>query len=264
VTLTKVIRNIKRNNSLLITNKVEAWLAKEGDNLGITDTDDLDRLVRLAVGVADNSDRSKRFGASSRGTCERRQVLAYLGLPVARLRDPSLQNIFNDGTFRHIRWQLMGMAAGVFTDVEVKMKLDDWRLGISMDAINEDELWVFELKGARYLPMSEADISEAHMLQMHTYLFATGWDRAVYLVEDKATQQWKEIVVRRNNAYVDKVRRELERLNEAVEEEVLPPVLPECAVRKGEYKKCVYGPWCVKHAAEGDTWLGNGSWEDDD
>lgn len=262
--LVKTIKNIKRREETVITHKLEQWLSSPaGERLGLENDDDYKLLTNLLGQSSVNAVRSGRFGASSRGMCHRRQIFAFLGLPVLVIRDPTLQNIFNDGTFRHVRWQLMLMKAGLVTDVEVPLKLPEWRLGISMDAVNDDEEWVFELKGTSLsittLTRPE-NISEAHLLQIHTYLFATGWDMAIYLAEAKAGQYWKEVVVHRDEKYIRKVKRELNQLNECVEDEILPPILPEAHKRKGECRECPYRAGCIEIDAQGDPWPGDGQW----
>lgn len=264
--LVKTIKNIKKRSDLIITPKLEVWL-QGGNGLGVDNEEDLKLAASLLMASKANDKRDGRFGASSRGMCKRRQVFAFLGMPGGMLIEPQLQNIFNDGTFRHIRWQLMLKKAGIVTDVEVPFQVPEWRLGLSMDAVNEDDEWVFELKGtsANISGLVEPqNISEAHLLQIHTYLFATGWDRAVYLAESKMSQQWAEVVVPRDEQYIRMVKRELNELNEAVEDEQLPEVLPDCRTKKGQqYRDCPYKAWCIEWSTKGDEWPRSRSWEQD-
>lgn len=200
MSLVKAIRNIKRRQDLIITPRLELWLEIDGGSMGFGDDQTYDEVVRLFRASQRNAQRSQRFGASSRGSCHRKQVYGYLGMRQAQWIDAHLQNIFNDGTWRHVRWQMMGLAAGVFTHVEFQYSLPDWRLGLSMDAINYNEEWVFELKGtgSNINAMAKPEhIPPHHLLQIHTYLFATGWDRAVYVAEAKQSNHWSEIVVPR-------------------------------------------------------------------
>lgn len=262
--LVQTIRNIKKREKLLVTPGIEDWLASPaGALLGLETEEDFALLRRLALASKDNSKRSGRFGASARGTCQRRQIFAFLGMPVSSMMDSRLQNIFNDGTFRHIRWQLMGMKAGVFTDVEVRLGLPDWRLGISMDAIDDRVPYVFELKGTSMNISSmrhTENIPYPHVLQTHTYMFATGWDLAIYLPESKSSQDWQEVHVRRDEKVIREVKRELNQLNGAVDDEILPTIQPECSKKKGDYKQCPYARQCLAQEAKGDPWPDDGQW----
>lgn len=258
-----------RRGGLVVTPLLEDWLqSKAGDKMGVEDDDDLALASRLLAASQDNSKRDGRFGASSRGTCHRAQIYGFLGLPRAQVIGYQLQNIFNDGTFRHIRWQLMLMKAGIVTDVEVPFKVPDWRLSTSLDAENDAHPWLLELKGVgggksiTHVKNVE-DIPQAHMLQMHTMLFATGWPLAIYIQEAKATNGWTEVLVPRDEAIINEVRVELDILNTAVEDKTIPHIQEACKRKQGDYKQCPYGALCLRHHSQDSPWLDNGRWEDD-
>lgn len=255
MTLIKTIRNITKQETGIITARMERYF-EECPELEVRTQEEVDLLVRL-MSPSQNSIRHGRFGASSRGTCERRQVFSYLGMPSARLPDPRLKNIFWDGKLRHIKWQLMGLQAGVFTHVEHPVSIPEWRSTISLDALNDDEGWLFELKGSSNF-LGTMEVPYNHLLQIHTYFLFTGWDTCVYVIEDKRTQEWREIVVRKDHLIMGKVERELERLNTAVEEEALPEIKDECYRKKGEYRDCPYAAQCLRHEDHGDPWPGDG------
>jgi hypothetical protein len=188
--------------------------------------------------------------------CHRRQVYAFLGLPGGKFIEPQLQNIFNDGTFRHIRWQLMGMKAGIFTDVEVPFKAPEWRLSTSLDGENDTHPWLFELKGwgmgkSIASLKNPENIPLPHMLQMHTMMFATGWDMAIYVAENKGSNNWAEVIVHRDEGLINEVRDELDILNTAIEDQAFPPIQEACRFKKGDYRDCPYGARCLKHHSQG-------------
>lgn len=257
--LTRVLKSIKRGESLIITPRIDQWLVQHPEGL-LLDEDGLAVLERLVTRTA-SGERSGRFGASSLGTkCPRQQVYSYLGMPTTGMRDPFTQNLFNDGTWRHIRWQLMGLQAGVFTHVEWPVAVPQLRLKTSLDALNVDEGWFFELKGDRNWTRSMDGIPDGHNMQIHACFLATGWDVCVYVMEDKTTQQWKEIIVRKDKAIIQRVRKELAILNESVEHQRLPPVLQACKEKAGYYPSCPYGPQCLAQSAVGDEWPTLGAW----
>lgn len=247
----KTVRNLKKNE-LLITPRVTEFLIK---NPNMIISDENAEVLRTIVTDNSNSVRHGRFGASSRGTCLRQQIFKYLGMPGKAGLDPILHNIFLDGTWRHIRWQMMGLEAGFFTHVEVPAAKPKLRLSISIDALNQDEEWLFELKGASRMPN---EVPEKHLLQIGTYFLVTGYEKAVYLVEDKRSQDWKEWVVYRDPKIMKSVEEELDALNEAVEHRKLPAALPGAASGKeGECKTCPFQPWCHQ---QGSRYPGDGQW----
>jgi hypothetical protein len=246
------IKRIKaaKEHGYLVTPRIDQWLVDHPE--GIVVPPELMPVVERLLS-SPNSDRSARFGASGRGTCLRRQVFTFLGMPGLRTIDPVQANLFNDGTWRHIRWQLMGLLAGVFTDVEVTHALPQYNLRISTDGENVDEGFGFELKGSSVMrKIMEEGIPDYHMLQIHTYFVATGFDTFVYVAEDKQRQTWIERIIKQDKVWMRRVKEELNALTDSVEDRQLPKILPACRAGKGEdFRECPYSATCP---AQGNKW----------
>lgn len=250
MTLTKLLRDVN-NPNLLITPKLDLWLAR---NPSLVLSDEHANLLKSLVTSNENSDRTARFGASSRGICERSQVFTYIGIPKRVKLDTSLHNIFLDGTWRHLRWQFTLLTAGLVTDIEVKRRVEDYRLGTSVDAVNWEGIdgsgpFGLELKGAgAFTKIAKGEIPEKHLLQMHTMFIAfPELDFFIYVAEDKRYQDWKEIRVERDKRLIVAVKNELERLNDAVSNKQLPSILPECVHGKGKtFRDCPYRDRCLR------------------
>jgi hypothetical protein len=258
-TLSAQIKRIKQNQARIITPRIDRWLIEHPEGIVIPDNTVWNRRVmRLLAGA--NSDRTARFGASGRLTCERRQVFSYLGMPQLRSHDPVQQNLLNDGTFRHIRWQLMGMLAGVFTEVEVVYRKPEWNLKVSLDAENDKEGFGVELKGMSFMQkLLDEGISDYHMGQVHSCMLATGYDTFIYIAEHKQHQDWIEHVIHRDEAWIRKVKVELNALSDSVDDQRLPPPLPACKAHKGDdWNRCPYSTWCLAQR----TWPVGGEWDD--
>lgn len=254
MTFAATIKRIKRAETLLVTPRIEEFLRTNPEGV-IWDEAGFALFREIVERGKGNEDRSNRFGASSRGTCLRKQVFTYLGMPSTRLIDPETQNLFNDGKWRHIRWQMMGVQSGALTHAEWPAALPKYRLKVSIDGVNADERFIFELKGDRRWSRVLDGVPDDHALQIHTMFLATGWDTAVYLVEDKASQQWREVIVRKDRAVMARVRNELEELNEHVEQRRLPPVLSACEAHEGPYRTCPFAVPCLERKrARGDDW----------
>jgi hypothetical protein len=262
VALAKTMKSLLRIDDLLMTPVIEDWLRRVPEGV-IWDDEGL-RLWQDLVTKADrNSQRAGRFGASSRGTCHRRQVFVYLGMPGTRLIDPETQNLFNDGKWRHLRWQMMGLQSGILTHAEYPATLPQYRVKVAMDGLNANDSWLFELKGDRRSSRLMDGDPDDHLLQIHTMFLVTGWDVASYVVEDKASNTWRERIVRRDPVIIRRVKDELEELNEHVERRNLPDVLPACLSKEGPYRSCAFGPRCLeRHYQDGNTWPDvAGDWE---
>lgn len=264
--LGQLIKSVKRGqgSSLLVTPRVEEFLRQNPEGMLLNDdgTDLADETKELVEQImrrafVGNSDRSGRFGASSRGKCQRAQMWTYLGMPSRRVIDPELLNLFNDGKFRHLRWQVMGVQSGALTHAEYPLRNNKYRLTSSVDGLNSVEGFLFELKGDRNMARLlniEGGVVEEHSLQIHTMLMMTGWDVASYVMEDKASQQWREIVVRRDPKIINAVRKELEELNEHVEQRTLPEPLAACKAKEGPYRQCPFAKPCIERWEQGNAY----------
>jgi CRISPR/Cas system-associated exonuclease Cas4 (RecB family) len=228
-----------------VTPKLTGWLANHSEGVVVTDEMGEELLKKL---TAAGGSRAYAFHPSQMYQCKRRQVFDYHDVPSVRSFNPQLQNIFNDGTWRHIRWQIMLMNAGILTDVEVSVDMPKYRLQGSMDGIHETtkEKWMFELKGtSQFKTIENSGVTEAHKKQVQAYLLATGYDLAVVIYEDKSVQKWKEFEVQRDENTIKEIVEILEELNLSIDNDELPEVLNECKQGKGAtFNACPYGSIC--------------------
>jgi hypothetical protein len=252
ISLSNLIKATKQPNTI-ITPKLNEWLMVHGDEA--IPPEIMEILIPLMT--TPPRERSKSFSSSSAGFCHRRQVLGYLGIQTIGAIDPQLQNIFNDGKWRHLRWQAMLLQAGLLDDVEFPLVWKKMRSRGTMDGhgvVGDDhprndwrgKEYGFELKGvsAWQFPRLKKDdeIKEDHLNQVNRYFLMSGLDLFIILYEDKSTQAWWEWVIEPDEQIMEEQREELEILNQSVDDKVLPPVLPSCRARTGpQFKECPYG-----------------------
>lgn len=266
MSLGSTIKSIKAagKSDLIVTHKVEEFLRLNPEGMLLNDegTDLHDDTKQLVLGIMQrafvgNSDRSGRFGSSSRGKCLRAQMWTFLGMPSRKIMAPETLNLFNDGKYRHLRWQVMVVQSGAMTHAEYPLKLEKYRMTSSMDALNAYDSVLFELKGdrnmSRLLEIS-GGVVEEHNLQIHSMFLMTGWDIASYVMEDKSTQNWREIVVRRDPKIIAIVRQELEVLNQHVEDKSIPGPLPACTRKEGPYRTCPFAKPCIERWEQGNVY----------
>ena len=122
--LTKVLRAVKQSD-LIITPDLTRFLLKT-PNFDVEPW--IADLIRDLL-VKKQRDRTGSFSSSAAGQCGRKQLFQYLGVDPGGMTDPQLQNIFFDGTWRHLRWQAMLLQAGILTKVETML---DWPAKRSM------------------------------------------------------------------------------------------------------------------------------------
>lgn len=261
--LVKTIKGLKLGE-LILTPDIERYLATHAHMILTQET--VETVVIPALTRDDNGPASRmgRFGGSSRGKCLRRQVFSYLGVetePDMAMVDTKGNNILIDGTWRHIRWQAMLWQEGLIDRVEVKGRVPELRLGVSLDGARGDEFGL-EIKGHHrfnYERVVSDGTPDGHLLQIVTYsIVFPQFERWIYFSENKNDQDYKEIVLRTDELpakIVALVRNELELLNNAVEDEKLPAIRTECKDAKSkERKRCPYGSVCLGTHSEHQQW----------
>ena len=250
----KAMLRTHRRGDLIITKPVEQWLNEHPEGLIL----DRKLAMRLADMVqAQPRNRQGLWSASAAGSCARAQMFSYMGAPAAYRLDPRMQNIFNDGTWRHLRWQMMLLTMGVLDDVEVPVYNPDLHLRGTMDGIgkldNGDE-WGWELKSIYSLSAVEAGPKPEHLLQVHSYFISRPTIKKFSLVyEDKRTNIFREFVVEPDLNLLAEVRATFDFLNDSLDREELPDVIADCEKGKGQtFDGCSYRTFC----------LGCASWEE--
>lgn len=200
--------------------------------------------------------RTRSFAGSASGSCTRAQIFQYLGMPVPPTDvDAQLQQIFNDGKFRHIRLQAQMMQAGIIELGAMEYPLPwpekrsmgtaDGNGIVPMDHIHTSWRGLsfgLEIKGASTWIAKVMKEPDKYMPQVHRYFLAGGFDLFVIYVEDKNTQESREWVIEPDPNWLEMSREELDELNRHVDEKTLPNKLPACVDKSGPlYKKCPYG-----------------------
>jgi hypothetical protein len=241
--LKQAVRFAKMNTK--ITPRLTPWLVSNPNGVRIT-KDEVATKVMEILRPSITKSRAGAFHPSQLYQCPRAQVFGYFDAPSLRSYDPQLQNIFNDGHFRHLRWQIMLLEAGILTDVEVAVHVPQIRLEGSIDGVNAMEDWMFELKGtSQFRTVQNGNAMPAHIKQVHAYLLASGLKEAVIIYEDKSSQQWSEILIEKNPVIIDEIKEILDGLNSAIDNNKLPERLEECENQKGAtYNSCSYSEIC--------------------
>lgn len=244
MSLAKHIKIAKRNTT--ITPKLMGWLSSH-DGVRLEDPITTERVLQILA--PSEHDRSGVFHPSQLYECERKQLFEFDGLKPGNKRyDPTLQNLFNDGHFRHLRWQIMLLNAGILTDIEVAVSIPEFRLAGSMDGANFRDGWMFELKGtSQFSTVLANGAMPAHVKQVHAYLLASGLEKALIVYEDKSSQQWHEIEVRKDQEMIDEIASILTRLNYAIETDQLTEMLDECKNQTGRFARCPYASVCSSY-----------------
>lgn len=241
--LKKAIRMARYNTR--ITPKLQGWLVNHPNGVHITTPETMEVVKGILMPEVSKS-RAGAFHPSQLYTCPRAQVYGFHGVETTRQFNPQLQNLFNDGHFRHLRWQITLLEAGILTRVEVPVYNDDLRLEGSIDGVNDNEKWIFELKGtSQFKQIQQRGAMSAHIKQVHAYMLASGFDSAVIVYEDKSTQDWAEMPIDKDPKIIKELWEILEELNHAINTGEFPEAYEDCKNQTGStFNNCPYSSIC--------------------
>jgi hypothetical protein len=222
-------------------------------------------------------DRTASFSGSSAGACLRAQEFGFLGVeaPFETLPSADLIGIYDDGRWRHLRWQANLLTAGLLTHIEFPLDWPAKRSKGSMDGLglvkpdHPNIRWRglsygFELKGmhgypfARIAKQPNPKPLDKHLNQVQRYFLVSGVDLFVVVYECKLTQRTLEWVIEPDAAAMEEQMDELEALNAAVDARHVHGQLQSCERRKGPaWEACPYagrGGICETWRDRGTKW----------
>lgn len=250
--LNKVVRAAKLYESQIVTHRLNMFLM-QNPNLVLDDW--VADLIREQL-VKQPRDRAKSFSSSAAGNCLRKQIFDYIAVDTDGVNEPQLQNVFYDGTWRHLRWQATLLQAGILTHIEFPLHWEAKQSKGTMDGLgvvpsdHPNQSWRglefgFELKGMNTYgfkgSQSSNAINEKHLDQIHRYFLSGGFELFVVIYEDKNTQEWIEWVVEPDQERLERQRQELDALNDFVSKKELPQALSACVQGTGnDWRYCPY------------------------
>lgn len=200
-------------------------------------------------------ERKKTISASGAGRCMRERQFAYLGMPQAKLK-PKTANIFANGDYMHLRHQVAGLVSGYLVDAEVSLENQEYGLTGTADGVTSDgELAEFKsINSYGFGGVKSFGPTDAHVLQVHSYMLLGGYDAARIVYENKDTQELLEFHVLREEERIEQVVRELEVFADLTSKEKLAPMLGECKEKKGAFNWCSYAEICAGAKAKDMEW----------
>lgn len=193
-------------------------------------------------------DGTGRFRGSLLGSCDRMQMLSYLGY-IGAPSDSVGEEIMRDGTYRHYLWQEVGLSAGFLTRIEARTWNETRQFGGQLDGLMPPEPGShipggFELKTTNSKKFKEVKERgrpfDKHLAQIGAYCESMGleWFSVVYEVRSFQVD-WHEFVVRYDDELKALVDATFSRLHAYRDAQVLPPI-------KENYpndNECKY--WCA-------------------
>lgn len=260
--MAKILERMELERTTIITAPYEAWLLATNGNEPYPEWV-ADRIRELLLERP--RERHASFGGSDAGQCMRKQELSYIGLGAisehleteyTKVVDAGLLNVFNDGHWRHRRWQANLLTAGIISDIEFQIPWQAMRSRGAVDAVGvvpddhprvewRGKFYGVELKGMNSWPwrkhVEDNTQMEKHKGQFSRYFLSGGFDLFVVLYECKDDNQFKEWVFEPEAKLLGDARTELEKLNADADRRTLAQPLPSCMQRMGKaWKDCQY------------------------
>lgn len=220
------------------------------------------RLAEYRLPLIPRNRPGGRFSPSSLGGCQRQSAFVFLGLKQFRKKDPQTELIFEDGNWRHHKWQAF------FKDMEGVLGRDRFRcLGIeetvqiphlyvrgSLDlriAIKYKGKWqkyVIDIKGSNEYGFEkvfrEREPHASYIRQIITYVKAKGYSRGMLFFDAKNTQRIMAWPVEITAQGWEDVEDWLVETIGFLDHKQLPPKHEDCNGGQFLYGKCPFAPYC--------------------
>lgn len=224
------------------------------------------RMREYRIPLVEDVRPGGRLSPSSICGCKRQAAFKFAGVRGEIRIDPDLELIFDDGNWRHHKWQ------ATFLDMEYVLGRDRIRvLGIEERVMHEDlyiagsldvllairvrrgdamvwEKYLVDIKGINSQGFSRITMDNApkaeHVRQVVTYLKLRRVTRGLLLYENKNTNELRTFKVPWSAKQFEEVEEWAEEVLVALRRRVLPPMHPDCEGGTYLWEKCPHRRLC--------------------
>jgi hypothetical protein len=221
------------------------------------------RVPVLEIPVIDRARPMGRLSPSSMCGCQRETIFRFTGVSGSRRRiNPDMELIFDDGKWRHHKWgwifkdmeAVLGKHRFRLIELEGRCLYPDMFIAGHLDAlirIKVDGEWVryiVDFKGANNWAFENVFRKGApidkHIYQLATYCMMRKIDRGILLYDNKNDQRYKVFPILMEAKHTAEILAWAREVIDSMEDEVLPPLDPECKGGTFLYERCRYTPLC--------------------
>lgn len=249
--LNKLVKHMQEKTDNPFLSLVDEYLLKRGKSEN--------RLREYRIPMEARNRPAGRIGASSVGGCKRQGLFTFLGVKGRNKFDPDTELRFEDGNWRHHKWQAIFLdmeqvlgrdkfrVLGIEQKIEIPklkvvghldaaLEIGDWgRVVIDMKGINE---WGFTWVTHNHEPKIE------HVLQLHPYMKGRGIKRGMILYDNKNNQLTRVITIDFDTVTWLRVEGWCKEVLRYLKERELPPMHPECDHGTFLWNKCPFAHIC--------------------
>ena len=216
------------------------------------------RLRSFNVDMLDRPRPPGRLSPSKICGCERQAAFAFLGMPGRSTIDPEQEAIFEDGKWRHLKWDaifldmqiVLGRDVFSVVSLEEFVEIPELYVAGSLDAAIKigGEKWIVDFKGINSWGFErvyrEHVPHEAHVLQLICYMKARRVPRGLILYDHKDKNLTKIFAIRFTPKQFREVSEWCERVIRKMKREDLPPMSLDCQAGNFLFEKCPFSYVC--------------------
>lgn len=255
--LANIVKHMKASDDDPLTPLIDEYLIKR-----LKPKYQKDRLQEVTIPVAGRPRPPGRLSPSTICGCERQSALTFLGVEGRKRIDPDTELIFEDGVWRHHKWQTMflDMERVLGSDrirvlsIEEPVKIGKLYVAGHLDvhiAIFVNGEWieiVIDIKGANSYAFENAYRTRRpdpkYVRQLLSYMRAKRCQRGILLYDSKDKNRYYVFSVEFSDTDWKEVRAWCKRVIGQIESRRLPPMHPECDNGTFLYNKCPFRNLC--------------------
>jgi hypothetical protein len=200
-----------------------------------------------------------RLSPSSLGGCKREAAFKFLGVEGQVKIDPDLELIFEDGNWRHHKWQAL------FLDMQAVLGRKRFRVvsfesdailpglfvagSLDVHIVVRGVHYIIDIKGINDFGFKRVCIDQdapmpKHIDQLVAYMKAKKVRRGIILYENKDKNQVKNFLVQYSKEQWKEVVTWCDSVINYMENERLPPRHVDCNKGQFGYRKCIFARIC--------------------
>lgn len=248
--LDQLIRHMKRVEEDPLTPLIDEYYVKRGRSKN--------RLRGFSIDMDDRPRPPGRLSPSKICGCERQAAFVFLGMPGRSIIDPEQEAVFEDGKWRHLKWDaifldmqmVLGKKNFAVVSMEEFVEIPELYIAGSLDAVIRvgGEKWVVDFKGINSWGFErvyrEHMPHEAHVLQLICYMKARRIPRGMILYDHKDKNLTKIFAVRFTQKQWREVSEWCERIIRKMNNQDLPMMSHECQAGTFLFEKCPFSYVC--------------------
>lgn len=255
--LSRLVKNMKKRDVEPLRPLIDAYILERDDAPERYQNHSINMRPRLRPGG--------RFSPSSICGCRRQAVFKFVGMRGRRGIDPDRELIFEDGNWRHHKWQ------AIFMDMMAVLGRERFRVRSTEAVVEIPELYIagnsdneLTYMGRQHRVLDIKGINDAgftrvytedepipeHVRQLTTYGKGSKRKRGSLLYDNKNNQQTKIFDIIFEDGVWYEVQEWVEDGIDNMNREKLPPMHPECQAGNFLYQKCPYSGICYGSASD--------------